>query len=297
MQAWVKRNISRMGSALTLAGLLYVAMRLADYWPQLDFAALSGTVLWPIPLLSLAYGLVQVLLALAWHSLLCQLGQDASRLRTVSIYGRSQIAKYAPGNVFHLTGRQAIGMAEGFAAEPLAKSLGAELALLVLVGSLLVGGLLHRWLSDVLGMPVMVLLLSLVSAVAWGLFRQRCTLVGQAMLLQALFLLSAAAVYWVLLSVLVPAETLMKLPSGLVLGSAIAAWLIGLLTPGAPAGLGVREGVLLYFLRTWLPQADVLLTVILVRLINMSGDLLFFFLGLLMQRILQNSAQTRLPAG
>ena len=39
-------------------------------------------------------------------------------------------------------------------------------------------------------------------------------------------------------------------------GAAIAAWLVGLVTPGAPAGLGVREAVMLLILGVWVPQAD-----------------------------------------
>ena len=60
-------------------------------------------------------------------------------------------------------------------------------------------------------------------------------------------------------------------------GGYILAWLVGLLTPGAPAGVGVREAVLLFMLRGCLPESDLLLAIILARVVTVFGDLIFFF--------------------
>jgi len=45
--------------------------------------------------------------------------------------------------------------------------------------------------------------------------------------------------------------------------------------PGAPAGVGVRELVLLFLLKNVVAEAELLLAVVLGRLVTVMGDLLF----------------------
>ena len=58
------------------------------------------------------------------------------------------------------------------------------------------------------------------------------------------------------------------------------AWLAGLLTPGAPAGIGVRELVLVLLLKGIVPEAELLLAVLLSRLVTVGGDLLFYLVAM-----------------
>jgi uncharacterized membrane protein YbhN (UPF0104 family) len=59
-------------------------------------------------------------------------------------------------------------------------------------------------------------------------------------------------------------------------GAYAIAWLAGVATPGAPAGIGVREFVLLYLLSGVASDPEMTLAVILARVVNMAGDTLFF---------------------
>lgn len=56
----------------------------------------------------------------------------------------------------------------------------------------------------------------------------------------------------------------------------MVAWLLGLLVPGAPAGIGIREAALIYLLNGVVPQVEVLTSVMLARAVTVIGDLLFF---------------------
>lgn len=271
--------LARLGSVLAVAGLAFVGVRLADYWPQLVAAPLSGSVVFLLVLLAVGYGLANVLLALAWRDLLHELGASLSMARSIAVYGRSQIAKYAPGNVFHLAGRQVLGMAEGVPAQPLAKSIGLELGLLVVGAVGLIGLLLQRWLASQVGAFAWMVPAALAVVVVGVVWRWRRFRAGRALVAQLLFLLFSAAVYWALLSALAP-EAVSRVPVGVVPGAAIAAWLVGLVTPGAPAGLGVREAVMLLILGVWVPQADLVLAVLLARLVNIAGDVGFFLAAL-----------------
>ena len=61
-----------------------------------------------------------------------------------------------------------------------------------------------------------------------------------------------------------------------VIGSFVAAWLVGLLTPGAPAGIGVREVFLLAALGHLVAESELLWLTSLARLVTMFGDLVFY---------------------
>ncbi|MGM9428187.1 hypothetical protein [Hydrogenophaga sp. MI9] len=279
----LKPILARLGSVLAVAGLAFVGVRLADYWPQLKAVPLSGALVSLLLALAVGYGLANVLLALAWRDLLRELGGRLSVARSVAVYGRSQIAKYAPGNVFHLAGRQVLGMAEGVPAQPLAKSIGLELGLLVVCAVVLVGLLLQRWLAGQVGVLAWVVPAGLAVLVVGAVLRWRWFCAGRALIGQSLFLLFSAGVYWAVLAALAP-EAVSRVPAGVVPGAAIAAWLVGLVTPGAPAGLGVREAVMLLILGLWVPQADLVLAVLLARLVNILGDVGFFVASLWLAR-------------
>jgi uncharacterized membrane protein YbhN (UPF0104 family) len=59
-------------------------------------------------------------------------------------------------------------------------------------------------------------------------------------------------------------------------------WILGFLAPGAPAGLGVREGIMLALLSGPAPQEGVVIFVLLARLATMIGDAACFAVGWLL---------------
>ena len=76
--------------------------------------------------ISIAVG-AGLLLAEAWRRLLGP-GTGAVATRHYhALYGRSQIAKYLPGNVFHLVGRQVLGRALGVSQARLAVATAAAM--------------------------------------------------------------------------------------------------------------------------------------------------------------------------
>jgi hypothetical protein len=65
----------------------------------------------------------------------------------------------------------------------------------------------------------------------------------------------------------------------LLTGCFALAWVIGFFAPGAPAGLGVREGLMLALLQFSYTRPDALLIVIALRLATTVGDILCFLAG------------------
>ena len=96
---------------------------------------------------ALAYALASFLLADAWRQLLGPAAGSAPACSYHAVYGRTQIIKYLPGNVFHFAGRQILGRRLGHEQATLALASMAEVLLLLLVAASLAAPLVPRWLS------------------------------------------------------------------------------------------------------------------------------------------------------
>lgn len=275
-----KRALHWVGSALAVVGVGYVALRLHDYYAQIDvgrFDALEWLTVFGFALL---YGCANCFLAFAWWNLLEKFKARTSWLWALKVYGVSQLAKYLPGNIFHLAGRQAMGMAAGVPGWSLAKSAVWELGLISFTGGMF----------GLLALPLLFPIVAVPAAV--GVFA-----VGAGLIAVALSRFSGAPSAWALCSYLAFLSVSGGLFAGLLdlvsdtsvsgnlswlplIGAFVIAWLVGLVTPGAPAGVGVRELVLLFLLKGVVVEADLVFAVILGRLVTVLGDVMFFIVAL-----------------
>lgn len=281
MSLALQRTLHWVGSGLALTGIAFVALRLHEYWGSLALSQITPVAWVAVAGLAMLYGMANLLLALAWWQLLAQFGVQVTRLWSIRVYGVSQLAKYVPGNIFHLAGRQAIGMAAGASSGALARSTLWELSLIAL------GGMLYGWLVLPLltpGFPSLasiILLLGTVWVVAYLLCRFIGSQVSVSFGWQMLFLAVSGGVFVTLLDVIVRSSELHPQTWLLIGGAYVVAWLVGLVTPGAPAGVGVRELILLLLLKGLVTDADLLMAVLLGRIVTVVGDLLFFMASFL----------------
>ncbi len=273
------RTISHyIGSILAVAGLVFVVFRLKSYWGQLDFSKFDAKFWLVITVGVLEYSIANSLLALAWRNILVHLGEDLSTVCALRIYGISQLAKYVPGNVMHLAGRQAMGQAQGIPGWPLAKSTVWELSLLSFTGFLFTPLILQRFFSFVRLPEACILFVGVVCLAAIMIKKLFGVLLVKAFAQHFFFLLQSGLVFFCLLLHFLDDTHISFLNIFFYCGSFIVAWLIGLITPGAPAGLGVREFVLMALLNNSVAETDLLLTVLLSRIVTVIGEVLFFSL-------------------
>ena len=106
-------------------------------------------------------------------------------------------------------------------------------------------------------------------------------LVMRAVLWYVAFLLLSGLLFYVTLQLLVPEVSLLFALPG-ICGAYIIAWLIGAITPGAPAGIGIREVVMFALLQPIVGETELLLAIVLSRAITAAGDVLFYFYALSM---------------
>ena len=270
-----RRMLHWFGSGLGIAGILFVALKLAQYREQIDLARLGAEDWFVLLLLAIACGLSGLLLALGWRALLQHHGVTIAPAAAIRIYGISQIAKYVPSNVVHLIGRQALAVAESLPAWPVAKSTVWELGVLLCAAALFVPLALpfvapewSQWLAALLFVACAMLAVLLVR-------RTLGTHAATALCAYAGFLGVSSVSFCIVLLLLVPDAALAPYALG-VCGAYVLGWVAGFVTPGAPAGVGVREMALYFLLAAFVDQADLLAAVVLARMVSVSGDVLFY---------------------
>lgn len=275
MNRSLRRLLHLSGGLLGLLGVFFVAERLVRYADQIDFGRF-GPADWSIlALFAVAYGSANVFLALAWRRLLAFFDLHVQPAWAVRAYGLSQVAKYVPGNIFHLAGRQAIGMAAGLPAWPLGKSAVWELGLISACGAFFAALTIPMLWPACPAVASLGIFALLTAAFVAGLRWFVSTDVSRAALWQMAFLTVSAIVFAGMVFVVEDvADPLLLLPR--IGGAYIIAWLAGLITPGAPAGVGIREVALIYFLGETLSLDALLMAVVLGRVVTVLGDLFFF---------------------
>ncbi|HJW46448.1 MAG TPA: lysylphosphatidylglycerol synthase domain-containing protein [Lysobacter sp.] len=249
----------------------------------------------------LCYATVIPVSAAAWRWLLLDLRSPRSWRDLAEIMAITQLAKYIPGNVgFHL-GRAGMAVARGVSTRAVVSSMLFETVLAV-AAALAVGvaGIalseagtsVVRSNSDLRGgLTTAAVLLAVLAVLAIGFrlflgsLRQRFmahhdwpsvpTLVRAFAAYSTNYIFIGIGI-WLMAKLLLPDE---NHDPGLLAASFALAWVAGFFTPGAPAGLGIREALMLVVLRAAYASPDALVLVVAMRLATVLGDILIFFVG------------------
>lgn len=277
-----QRKLLRLaGTCLALAGMTYVGVRINEFWSGLSSLYLSS-LNWSVIIgLIMFYGGANVFLALAWWSLLRHHDLSPPLSLSTKVFGISQLAKYIPGNIAHFAGRQVLAMSHNMAGGPVAKSLIWELALLAVAAAQFV------WIVAATVTPSMPYYAGIAcfcaSVMVTSYLCQRLLSrhIRWSFIYEVLFFIASAFVFASLAIMVLQSNDLTIKQLFSMGGAFIVAWLVGFVTPGAPAGIGVREAVLLHLLMELVPETQLLLILLLSRLTSVLGDLLFFLISLI----------------
>ncbi|RYD15556.1 MAG: hypothetical protein EOP90_06280 [Lysobacteraceae bacterium] len=294
-------NRSRLQRAAHLAGAVLCVVALVLLVRRgLALGDALGEELRRIPLGGFALALAAyvtggLLLAFAWSSLV-RIGSSARLRRTPLIVGhlRSQLAKYLPGNVFHLAWRHLAARREGAGHRALALALALETVLLLASAAILALGVVSDPRIEALAPWARALvwtapLLALLAWIGIGLVGRRA---GQERLaprrtagpLATVFVLDLAFFFTAALSLRLLCAQPDAFPLSAWCGWLALAWAVGYVTPGAPAGLGLREAVLALGLAPVLGAAPALALALAYRLVTVIADALLALAGFAMLR-------------
>jgi uncharacterized membrane protein YbhN (UPF0104 family) len=262
-----------IGVVLVAAGFVFF-----HYWPQMrdGLARMSG---WLIAASLLLTVLAKLVLGENARLAAGRCGLDLSYPVAIRLYNLSQLGKYIPGSIWQFVGRAAAYRQRGAKFANIRDSLlleslwvvGSALALgLVLAGSRAVTFLSRQSAAPVLYWFAGLVLLAALCLLA-GMIWKRHVLVRYIRLLvpsprlSIVLLLTWAllgAAFWVLIAAV-------GIHVGLIyaIGLFALAFALGFLVPIAPAGLGVRDGVLAVGLLPYGPLEDALAVMVVARLV------------------------------
>lgn len=260
--------------SFAVGGVLFVGRRLQVYGSEIDFAQLTPMLWLGMGALSIAYAAGGAILVAAWRNLLFHFGCNVEWGSALRIYGTTQLGKYVPGNIFQLASRQAVGMAAGLSAWPLAKATAWEIGLLAVAG-VTCGTLIVPAASPGLTQVDAVLaFVASTSVVAIAIYYYWGRGTALAFGCYTGFLLVSGIMFFAVFAMLFGRWN--GVPGIVFCGAYLVGWLVGFLTPGAPGGLGVREVVVLFLLKGYLSETDLLLAIAITRSVTVIGDVLLF---------------------
>lgn len=245
---------------------------------------------------SIVYALSCFLLSTAWQRFMIWFGQSNEAVKNChAIYARTQIAKYIPGNVFHFAGRHVLGSQVGFGHGSLAGATIYEVTgLLVASSGLALLGIVLYGTNQIkvsalnisaIFFVTLLILLVLNKAIAkspklrgFNLQDKKITeimmvLIPTYFLYVAFFLIIGGILFSVVYAVS-DIENIHQL--GFVITTFAVSWIAGYITPGASAGIGIREAVMVVSLTNFLGEPQSLFIALIFRIITVVGDLVYF---------------------
>lgn len=254
-------------------------------WPTLSAAVGIGAVV---------YAGLGLLLSTAWWLLIGAATHRPAWIVGLVIWGSAQWAKYLPSNTLHFVGRQVLGGRYGLGQATLAVS--STLETLSLIAAAVVVAGCGRILEGTLTPAAAFLAIGLIAAglvvfagLEGGLRRLPWTArlmskvprihergtyrrLAASMVLHVGFFLAVGGIGWLLALVLFPSEASTDGSLFRLVWVFASAWLAGTLTVGAPAGVGVREGVLVLGLSASLGGPAAVTLAIVLRAVTVLGD-------------------------
>jgi hypothetical protein len=282
------------GALIAGVALAFLAREIRASWAALAAWSIGGVFVVVVGSTSLLYAAACGALSMAWYRWLRLFGEAGSAASWYRIYARTQIAKYLPGNFLHFAGRHLAGRRSGVAHSRLAaaaihEALGLLFgaSMIALLGSRLAGTRLPRFSVASLALLAGVAVLA-PALLHWGWrrlptpWRHESRPMGSAKLargilvpyvLYLLFFVSAGGIF---LSLAMATGPLPHRSLGAVVTAFSLAWIAGFLAPGAPAGLGVREAVLVLTLSDLMLEPRPLVVAAALRVVTLTGELLFF---------------------
>ena len=266
------RMLQAVGMALSAAGLIAILWNIARNDIPQGLVPKSASDWRELVSMTALMSGASVLVALAWLSLLRPLVPAMNApIWILGVYMVTQLSKFLPGNIFQYVSRQAMLSRAHISLLSFVESAVAEAVCLAGVAGLIVlmvgatVGFEWRppiWVLAVGGLTVIALLaVAFAARKLLGSALQRLPLARREALPFVIVAVAADAIFFAGMAKVVGnlaahvAPTNPPVHFATLIGATALAWVVGFIVPGAPAGLGVREGALLVLLSSQLGAA------------------------------------------
>ncbi|SHM16912.1 lysylphosphatidylglycerol synthase domain-containing protein [Ruminococcus flavefaciens] len=297
----MKKIIKIIGNIVMIAALAFVVKKLLDMDISLsqfrDIKVISALVL-----CLLITAVIIIFSCYPWLVFTRSLsGRKIPFSTAMPVYTQSNLYKYLPGNVFQYVGRNQLAADMDISHVDVACATVLDVLFCVfwtaVISVVMLGGRIAELMAKygrnllivgAVGILLVILLILAVRLKFRDKFKAYISRYSKAfakgnrpMLLRGAFyyLLQnsvSAAMYFVCLSLIVPQAKTGELIA--LTGAFMFAWIIGFVTPGAPGGIGIREGVMLFVCGDKFADRIVLF-VLVMRIASIGADVAAFIIG------------------
>ncbi|MGN7832411.1 lysylphosphatidylglycerol synthase domain-containing protein [Pseudoxanthomonas sp. 22568] len=301
----MKRVASVLGFLLGMLCLYLFLKTASSHWNAFLTLDPSGPMLVYLALAITFYLLTYLLSSRSWQLAMRLAGSWIPYRSSIQIVLLSQIGKYIPGNIAQHLGRIVLARRQGIDTSRVVASIALEAILLVLAAALstlaalnllttalsIHGPSIRHNMEIAAAIALVTVLLSLLfpairnrllplAAKCAFLFSRQSIFLSARIIAThiASFVIGATALW-----LAVCASGQEQFPALSLLGVYSIAWLIGFIVPGAPAGLGIREALLVLGLGSLYGLETASTATILFRITTVLGDGVAFLLGLLLR--------------
>lgn len=297
----MKKALKIIGNIVMIAALAFVVKKLLDM--DISFSQLSeGRVVCALVLCFVIQTVIIICSCYPWLVFTRSLsGRKIPFSAAMPVYTQSNLYKYLPGNVFQYVGRNQLAADMEISHVDVACATVLDVLFCVfwtaVISVIMLGGRIAELLSKygrnllIVGAVGIVIVIALILAVRMKFrdkFKAYISRYSKAfakenrpMLLRGVFyyLLQnavSAAMYMGCLALIVPQADTGELT--VLTGAFLFAWIIGFVTPGAPGGIGIREGVMLFVCGDSFADRIVLF-VLVMRIGSVFADVAAFVIG------------------
>ena len=238
--------------------------------------------------------------AYAWKLLINSIGCNSNNLNIVKLFLNTNIYKYLPGGIWHFVSRYKI-LRQKFSTEKSVESILLEPLLMLVAGLIFIpfgkfniSILIVCWSSTLVFLTEFrEFIIKKMKRVKSAIFKEEDNLnnknlvdINQNISTKILYPYKSLIVeiIFILFRYLgflccINAFSIGSLISqGELISSFSLAWIIGLVVPAAPGGLGVFESVILFSLGSQLPEAPLITSLLFYRLVSTASDIFAAFI-------------------
>ncbi len=279
---------------------LFLIMKLYEIGRQVNWDRIYNHK-WAVVLVISGYTLMILCSPLSYKVLVKIItGAEIPFYEIRSLYCKTNLYKYLPGNVFQYVGRNQLAVEKNLGHTQIALATMLEILLTVAVSVLTAvifsKDALAHWFGSNESLYLYVaagLVLIAVMLLIAVLFRDKFGKIWKRM--GTLFSFQGAvgmlfAITWLFLMMVMngvlfgsvmnmTGNALSRKERHTVIGLFALSFCIGYLTPGAPGGVGVRETMLLVFLGKTVDEAQTVAAVVIYRVISVLGDVFAYWLA------------------
>lgn len=288
-----------LGTLISIGAIVFFIWMIAKSINTQDISTYIVSNMKNILLSILVYSVAWVPISMAWVITARQCEINAKLSVLLNILYLSQAAKYLPGNIGQYIGRIYLAGRSGIKLKTTTLAMAVEIAAILIACAILTSAMFllnlnvdttltvnwfYEWIIKYTGLVITFIALGLFIFITYSkkvFFKQK--LLGFSLVTSLMIInISCFAVS----NVIIVSNMLNEINFTIILNifsAVVVSWFAGFITPGSPAGIGIREIVLFALLSGVIAENSLILAAVIFRLVTIIGDLFAFIIGLVLR--------------